>query len=124
MTKDFEHKTFKQPADPGALVRYLRRNFRGGEYKSVYEARFSGFIAHEELVKEGVCSMVVNPGYVPTKMGEKVRKDNTMDARKLARSLRSGELHGIYVPSKLAQEDRALVRVRHSLVKKQIKMFL
>lgn len=122
MTKDFEHKTFTQSPEAESLVKYLRKNFPGGDYKTVYEAGFSGYSVHERLVEEGVCSMVVSPSEVPTKGSEKVRKTNPVDARKLARSLRSGELNGIYVPSKQAQEDRALVRMRHVFVKKQTRV--
>lgn len=122
MTTEFEHKTYKQPPDPGVLARYLRRNFPGAEYKSVYEAGFSGYGAHEELKANGIDSMVVNPGDVPTTASEKARKTNKIDARKLARSLRSGELHGIYVPSREAQEDRSLVRMRQTLVRKQTRV--
>lgn len=67
-------------------------------------------------------SIVVNPGDVPTKESEKARKNNKIDTRKLARSLRSGDLHGIYVPSREAQEDRSLVRMRQTLVKKQTRV--
>ena len=97
MTKEWEHKTYKQPPEAGVLARYLRRNFPGADYKSVYEAGFSGFGAHEELKANGIDSIAVNPGDVPTAASEKAGKTNKIDARKLARSLRSGELHGIYV---------------------------
>jgi hypothetical protein len=87
MTKDFEHKTFTQPPEAESLVKYLRKNFPGGDYKTVYEAGFSGYSAHEKSVEQGVCSMVVSPAEVPTRGSEKVRKTNPVDARKLARSL-------------------------------------
>ncbi len=122
MTKDFEHKTFTQPPEAESLVKYLRKNFPLGDYKTVYEAGFSGYSAHEKFVEQGVCSMVVSPAEVPTKGSEKVRKTNPVDARKLSRSLRNGELKGIYVPSKQAREDRALVRMRHAFIKKQTRV--
>jgi transposase len=50
---------------------------------------------------------------------ERKHKTNKVDARKLARSLRNGELVPLYVPSRVAQEDRTLVRSRHMLVSKQ-----
>ena len=34
-------------------------------------------------------------------------------------ALRSGELQGIYVPSKIAQKDRSLVRERESIARSQ-----
>src|SRR5208283_2272237 len=61
----------------------------------------------------------VNPADVPTKDKERRSKTDRVDCRKLARSLRSGEIEGIYVPSRLKVEDRSLIRTRHSMVKKQ-----
>ncbi|HEY9167066.1 MAG TPA: hypothetical protein VIS48_13000 [Candidatus Kryptonia bacterium] len=71
MTKDFEHKTFTQPPEAESLVKYLRKNFPRGDYKTVYEAGFSGYSAHEKFVEQGICSMVVSPAEVPTKGSEK-----------------------------------------------------
>ena len=63
--------------------------------------------------------MVVNPADVPTKDKEKATKTDRVDCRKLARSLRNGELEAIYVPSRIKGEDRSLVRTRQSMVRKQ-----
>jgi transposase len=63
--------------------------------------------------------MVVNPADVPTTDKEKKTKSDPVDSRKMARSLRSGELKGIYVPHREKLEDRSLVRTRHAMVKKQ-----
>ena len=43
LTNEFEHKTFSQPPEVGVLVNYLKRNFPGASYKSVYEAGYCGF---------------------------------------------------------------------------------
>ena len=115
----FEHKTFSQPPEVGVLVNYLKRNFPGAAYKSVYEAGFSGFWIHDRLQEQGVQCLVVNPADVPTKDKERAGKTDRVDCRKLARSLRSGEIEGIYVPSRPKAEDRSLIRTRHSMVKKQ-----
>ena len=119
LTKEFEHKTFTQPPQTPVLVRYLNRYFPGADYHCVYEAGFSGFWAHDELEEYGVDCMVVNPGDVPSTNKEQVNKTDRVDARKLARGLRSGELRPIYVPTKQQLEDRALVRTRHFFVNKQ-----
>jgi transposase len=50
---------------------------------------------------------------------EKKHKTNKADARKLARSLRNGELVPLYLPSRAVLEDRTLVRSRQMLVSKQ-----
>jgi transposase len=119
LTKDFEHKTFTQPARAEVLVQYLQRNFPGAQYHCVYEAGFSGFWAHDQLIEKGVDCIVVNPADVPQKGKEQVHKTDRVDARKLAQNLRSGQLDPIYVPTVEHVEDRSLVRMRLYFVKKQ-----
>ena len=118
-TDAFEHKTFTQPPEVGTLVNYLKRNFPGALYKAVYEAGYSGFWIHDRLQEHGIQCLVVNPADVPTKDKERTKKTDQVDCRKLARSLRSGEIEGIYVPSRPKVEDRSLIRTRHGMVKKQ-----
>ena len=116
---NLEHKTYSQPPDPQVLGNYLRRNFPGAQYHCVYEAGFSGFWTYDRLQEQGIDCLVVNPADVPTNDKERVTKSDRVDCRKLARSLRNGELRGIYVPSSIKIEDRGLLRIRHNLVKKQ-----
>lgn len=117
MTANLEHKKFSHPPDAKALYDYLTRNFPGATYHSVYEAGFCGFWAHQQLKALGIKSSVTNAADVPTGQKEKIEKDDARDSRKLARSLRSGDLDAIYVPSVATLEERALVRMRATLVK-------
>jgi transposase len=117
MTERLEHKKFTQPLRAEVLYPYLSRNFPGGTYHSVYESGFSGFSAHRQLEGLGIHSMVTNGADIPTGQKEKIQKDDPVDSRKLARSLRSGDLSGIYVPLASTLEERALVRMRATLVK-------
>jgi transposase len=119
MTQDLEHKTFTQPPEVEVLVNYLWRNFPGAQVHCVYEAGYNGFWLYEQLKAHHIDCIVVNPADVPTKHREKAFKTDRVDARKLARSLRNGELDAVYVPSRKAQEDRSLVRTRARLVNKQ-----
>lgn len=113
------HKRFAQPPDPGVLVHYLHRNFPGATYHSVYEAGYFGFWIHEALIQLGVDSMVINPADVPTTDKERRTKTDRVDAAKLARSLANGELRPLYVPTRVALEDRTLIRMRTTFVRKQ-----
>jgi transposase len=113
------HKQFAQPPDPKALVHYLHKNFPGAVYHSVYEAGYFGFWIHEALVELGVDSIVINPADVPTTDKERRTKTDRVDAAKLGRSLANGELHPLYVPERSALEDRTLVRMRMTFVRKQ-----
>jgi hypothetical protein len=56
---------------------------------------------------------------VPTKDKERSNRNDTVDARKLARNLRNGELAALYVPARKSLEVRTLVRTRMGMVKKQ-----
>jgi transposase len=118
-TQHCEHKTFTQPPEVDKLAYYLGRNFPGAQYYSVYEAGFSGFWIHDQLRAKGIECIVVNPADVPTRDKERTKKRDPVDCRKLARSLRNGEIEGIYVPSRGKLEDRSLIRTRQSMVRKQ-----
>jgi transposase len=118
-SEEMEHTRFTQPPEVNKLVHYLRRNFPGAAYQAAYEAGFSGFWAHDQLREQGVDCIVVHPADVPTTNKERTTKRDRTDCHKLARSLRNGELKGIYVPSQSKLEDRSLVRTRQSMVRKQ-----
>jgi transposase len=124
------HKTFTQPPRPELLVNYLMKNFPGAQYHSAYEAGFCGFWIHYQLTRSGINSIIVNPADIPTTQKEKVQKEDKRDSRKIARSLATGQLQGIYVPEVSSLEDRALLRTRADFVgdvsryKNRIKSFL
>ena len=117
IVNDMEHKTFSQDSDAKILSNYLRKNFPEAEYFSAYEAGFCGFSVHRELEGYGIRNIVVNPADIPTTDKEKRQKEDKRDSRKIAKSLKNGELTAIYVPTKEMEELRALVRYRKALVK-------
>jgi transposase len=119
LTERYVHKTFSQPPRSEVLADYLKRNFPLATYQCVYEAGYSGFWIQEELKKLGIDCIVINPADVPTTHKESSSKSDRVDARKLARHLRNGELKAIYIPSRASQEDRSLVRMRSRFVRKQ-----
>lgn len=117
MLEDTPFKTFSQDPDANTLRKYLDKNFPGAEYFSAYEAGFCGFSVHRKLESYGINNIVVNPADIPTTDKEKKQKEDQRDSRKIARSLKNGELEPIYVPSRRIEELRGLVRYRKSLVK-------
>lgn len=117
MSKYKEHGGFSQPPQVNVLGDYLRKNFPGATYKSVYEAGFCGFWPHQELLKEGIENIVVNPADVPFMDKEKKGKSDKVDCRKLCRGLRSGDLQAIHVPDRVQLEERELVRLRMKLTR-------
>ncbi len=54
---------------------------------------------------------------MPGTQKEKLQKTDPMDSRKIARSLRSGELTGIHIPLQETLEARSLLRSRSAIVK-------
>ncbi len=130
MVNEREHKTFSQDSSAELLFNYLKKNFPGATYYSAYEAGFCGFSAHRELKDFGIHNIVVNPADIPTTDKEKKQKEDKRDSRKIVKSLKNGDLIGIYVPSKEMEELRGLVRYRKTLVKEitrhkcRIKSFL
>jgi transposase len=111
------YKTFSQDPNPDTLYQYLNKHFPGAEYYSAYEAGFCGFWAHDRLEELGIQSVVVNPADVPTTDKEKRQKEDIRDSRKIARSLRAGELKAIRIPSKQNRQDRLLLRTRRNIQK-------
>jgi transposase len=117
MAEDVVYKTFTQPPKPEVLYNYLSKHFPGASFHTAYEAGFCGFWIHDKLLSFGIKSMVVNPADIPTTDKERVQKDDSRDSRKIARSLSSGVLTPIYIPSVKTQRDRSLLRTRSMLVK-------
>lgn len=111
------HKTFTQPPEPKVLSTYLENNFSGGTYYAAYEAGFCGFWVQKELSRLGVATIITNPADIPTTDKEKRQKEDFRDSRKIARSLKNGDLQAIYVPSDIALEDRLLIRSRYTIAK-------
>jgi transposase len=130
MTAQLEHKTFCQKPIARDLSGYLERTFPGANYYSAYESGFCGFHVHTALLKYKIHNIVVNAADVPTTGKEKSNKTDARDSRKIARSLRSGELTGIYIPQRRTMEDRTLMRTRTSIrkdltrIKQRIKSML
>jgi transposase len=115
-------KTFSMDPSAQQLANYLRKNYPGGKYKSVYEAGFCGFGVHKQLEALGIENIIVNPADIPTKNKEKRNRNDHIDSRKLARELENGTLTGIYIPTEEQQELRSMNRLRYQLVKDQARM--
>jgi transposase len=105
--------------DPKAevLSNFLKKNFPNGEYFSAYEAGFCGYSVHRNLQNKGITNIIVNAADIPTTDKERKQKEDNRDSRKIARSLRNGDLGPIYIPTPATEELRSFVRYRRSLVK-------
>ena len=83
---------FTIPGKFAALEKLMQR-YEGSEFRSVYEAGFSGFHLHYKLEAIGVKNIVVSPQKIPVEVGNLVKTDKR-DAKKLAYSLSKGLLRG------------------------------
>ncbi len=106
------------PAEPEALVRFLRGRFQSARIYSVYEAGFSGFVLHRLLIEQGISNIVVNPSAVPVSSWDRVKTDKR-DAMKLATLLRAQALKAITIPSAEQELERMLTRTRSQIVKER-----
>jgi len=110
-------KTFSQDPYSKLLKNYLVKNFPNGNYYSAYEASFSGFGIHRDLLNLGIKNIVVNPADIPTTDKERKQKEDSRDSRKIAKQLSQKDLTAIYIPEVEIEGDRNLVRYRKTLTK-------
>ena len=88
--------------------------------RACYEAGPTGYVLYWQLTQLGVECVVVAPTLVPTKAGDRVKTDRR-DALKLARSHRSGDLTGVWVPDGDSEALRDLVRTREAAKQDQLR---
>lgn len=110
-------KTFSQDPRPETLSNYLAKNFPNANYHSAYEASFSGFKIHRDLLNLGIKNIVVNPADIPTTDKERKQKEDSRDSRKIAKQLSQKDLTAIYVPEIEIEGDRSFIRYRKTLTK-------
>jgi transposase len=106
-----------QKASAKALFDFLKKHFPDGEYHAVYESGFSGFATYYALKEYGIDCVITHAADVPTTQYEEVMKTDKVDAAKLARSLRAGEIKPIYIREKDNIDDRAVIRIRKTIQK-------
>ena len=63
--------------------------------------------------------MIVHPADVPTTDKDKQRKSDTVDCRKLGKTLSEGTHEGIFIPGIEQQDDRSVIRAYQQFVKDQ-----
>lgn len=100
----------------GTIRKVLRKYGVSKEEVSIcYEAGPCGFAIARHLIGKGFDVMVVAPSLIPTKKGDRVKTDKR-DARKLARTHRSGDLTAVHIPDQADEVLRDLCRARTDAV--------
>lgn len=119
---EIHHTTM--PHDAKALIKYLLKQPHAEKYYTVYEAGFCGYALHRQLVAAGIHNTVINPGFVPSTSKEKLRKNDPVDSRKLARALENGSLqhYTMFCPTEQQEDLRSLVRYSRSLVQQRARV--
>jgi len=108
-------KKWTTAASPQALAQQILKYFTGATIYTAYEAGFSGFVLHRELVKNGIQNQVMNAASIEIAVNDRVKTDKR-DALKLSALLEAKRLKGIRIPSEEQESHRLLSRTRKQLV--------
>ena len=118
------------PGDPGLEVqdrgtirndwnRLLKRLTALGRREDLfvaYEAGPTGYGLYRRFTDAGISCIVVAPSKTPRRPGEKVKNDR-LDAQRLARYLRAGELTAVTPPGREQEALRDALRAREDTVR-------
>jgi len=117
---DFDDVQEEKPfgADRSKFLKWLKRVQRKwGEIEVCYEAGGCGYVLYRELTRRGIACVVIAPSLTPRKAGEKKKKTDPIDARKLALLRRGGALTAVSIPDREDEALRAVIRLRRQLVR-------
>ena len=103
-------------ADYEVLRNYFRNNFPDCKITVLYEAGFRGFELHDKLVADG-WKCVVTPPHTVTQEKCSKKKNDVLDANRLAKNLENGDYKCCHVPDRQQREDRQLSRAHSRLQK-------
>lgn len=103
-----------------SIRKLIRKLGRAETLHVCYEAGPCGYVLYWQLTELGVHCDVVAPTLVPVRPGDRVKTDRR-DARKLARSYRSGDLTPVWVPDPSHEALRDLVRAREAAKKDELR---
>ena len=113
-------RRYPQEASAKVLFDFLRKHYPDGEYHAVYESGFSGFATYYALKEHGIDCVIMHAADVPTTQYEQVMKTDRVDAEKLVRTLRNGDIkRPVYIREKDNLDERAVIRTRR-IIQKQL----
>lgn len=103
---------------PASVDKLLKKLVGRGDISVCYEAGPTGYGLYWQVRAFGFDCCVVAPSLIPVRAGERVKTDR-LDAMRLARLLRAGELTPVWVPDETHEAMRDLVRARESAAEGQ-----
>lgn len=110
-------KKSRMPAEPENVIKFINRYFPGADVITCYEAGFSGFALHRELIGCGIPNLVVHPASIEVSSRDRVKTDKR-DAEKMAKQLDANRLRSVRIPSIEQECRRTLTRTRQQIVSK------
>ena len=108
------------PNTAEAIRKLIMRLGPGDKLRVCYEAGQCGYVLYWQLQQLGIHCAVIAPSLIPRRSGERVKTDR-LDALRLARCYRAGELVTVLVPSKEQEGLRDLLRAVHRAKGDQIR---
>jgi len=105
------------PPKSDLVKNYVDRNYKEYEISIAYEVGCCGFKPAREFESYGWDTYVVNPADIPRPSKNKFMKTDKIDAKNIARQLRSGTLKKITIPPLERESLRSLTRQRTALVR-------
>lgn len=111
-------RSLRIPYSSDNLMNYVKNHFPGKRVAFAYESGPTGYGLYDDLTKAGYYCIIACAARVPQIPGISI-KTNKRDSRKIAESLRGGQLNSIHIPSPEYRNLRHLVQLR-DIYKKQI----
>jgi len=112
-------KKWSMQSDPASLLDQLKKNFKGAQITTGYEAGFSGFNLHRLLFSNKIKSCVIHTPHIQTRANDKVKTD-TRDSAKIAEQLSTNQIKSIYIPTQEEEQRRSVSRGRDAVVRRRI----
>lgn len=109
-------KRCRMPSKSAAIISLKSKHFPDSEVSTCYEAGYSGFWLHRELVAAGISNIVVHAASIEVAANDRVKTDKR-DSLKMAEQLAAGRLKGIRIPTKEQEQQRLLTRTREQLMR-------
>lgn len=117
---EYRGEIANRPGKIAKLVEKLNKEFGGQVLLWCYEAGPCGYVLHRQLLDLGQDCQVVAPSKIPKQPGDRIKTDKR-DSMKLAKYLRSGDLHSVWVPDIEQESMRDLTRAYGDIKEQQRK---
>jgi transposase len=119
----------KVPSNSHLLVQYIKKRFANNNILCAFEAGGTGYDLYDTLTANNITCFVLPPNSI-SKPGNAMVKNNRIDSKNIAQTIKSGDANPIRVPSLVYRELRHLIRIydnyskAQSIAKRRIKALL